>query len=78
MTQKRFIAGAVCPACALLDKIVTYSDRDKNYRECVECGFHDEIHIQGEVRELQTRVNFTEEQKAAEVQVLDFPPSSKE
>lgn len=73
MTKKRFIAGAVCPACGLMDKIINYQDDEKNYRECVSCGFKDEIHIQPHVRELQTRVNQTDEEKAAEVQVLEFP-----
>ncbi|WP_018016235.1 YheV family putative zinc ribbon protein [Teredinibacter turnerae] len=72
--KKRFIAGAVCPACGLMDKIVNYQDAEKNYRECVSCGFKDEIHIQPHLRELDTRVNQSETQKASETQVLQFPP----
>ena len=36
-SRRRFIAGAVCPRCALADKIVVDLDTDR--RECVACGF---------------------------------------
>jgi conserved hypothetical metal-binding protein len=72
--KKRFIAGAVCPKCAQMDKIMNYQDDEKNYRECVACGFKDEIHIRPVVRELDTRVNVTEDEKLKEMQVLNFPP----
>lgn len=36
---KRFIAGAVCPQCALEDKLVVYKIEDTEYCECVRCGF---------------------------------------
>ncbi len=35
--RRRFIAGAVCPRCALMDKIVV--DLDTDQRLCVSCGF---------------------------------------
>ena len=38
--RRRFIAGAVCPRCALMDKIVVNLDTDQ--RECVACGFSEE------------------------------------
>ena len=38
--RRRFIAGAVCPRCALLDKIVVDMDTDR--RLCVSCGFSEE------------------------------------
>ena len=37
--RRRFIAGAVCPRCALMDKILV--DLDTDQRECVACGFTD-------------------------------------
>jgi uncharacterized metal-binding protein (TIGR02443 family) len=37
LTRRRFIAGAVCPRCALMDKIVV--DLDTDQRVCVSCGF---------------------------------------
>ena len=36
-SRRRFIAGAVCPRCAEMDKIVV--DLDTDQRECVACGF---------------------------------------
>lgn len=36
-SRRRFIAGAVCPRCARMDKIVV--DLDTDQRECVACGF---------------------------------------
>ena len=38
--RRRFIAGAVCPRCAQMDKIVV--NLDTNQRECVACGFSEE------------------------------------
>jgi hypothetical protein len=35
--RRRFIAGAVCPRCARMDKIVVDLDTDR--RECVACGY---------------------------------------
>lgn len=75
--QKRFIAGAVCPKCAEMDKIVVYKKDGKDFRECVSCGYSDEMHFQKNVRELETRVNVTDEEKKSDVQVLNFPSAEK-
>lgn len=53
----RFLAGAICPRCEALDRIKVYSRDGKDYRECVACGFKDEMHFTSAVRELETRVN---------------------
>lgn len=37
--NKRFIAGAICPQCQLIDKIVVYQQDDTHYCECVRCGY---------------------------------------
>ncbi|GAB2201851.1 YheV family putative zinc ribbon protein [Sessilibacter sp. MAH4] len=74
---KRFIAGAVCPKCAQMDRIVMYKKDGGDFRECVECGFNDELHIQPQVRELETRVNISKETIEAETQVLQFKPIAK-
>lgn len=75
-TQKRFIAGAVCPKCGALDKLMIFKHEGKDYRECVACGFEDEMRIAPTQRELVTRVNTTEEVKAEETQVLTLTPST--
>mgnify|MGYP005991781735 CR=1 FL=1 len=73
--KKRFIAGAICPRCSEMDKLVMYKENDKEFRECVSCGFHDEMRFQQHQRELETRVNITEEQLKTETQVLILDPT---
>ena len=67
---KRFIAGAVCPKCGEMDKLVMYKQDGKQYRECVGCGFCDEMRFNYAGRELETRVNRSVEEKEGEVQVV--------
>ncbi len=71
---RRFIAGAVCPRCAAQDRLVVYHADGTDYRECVECGFKDEIRIKPKVRELETRVNTPAEERAAREQVVKILP----
>lgn len=60
-SPKRFIAGAVCPRCAEMDKIMMQTTEEGQVRECVACGFTDrqsgEPTAAGANPELQTRVN---------------------
>jgi len=70
---RRFVAGAVCPKCSVMDKIVVYNEANKDFRECVSCGYKDELRFEQQQREIETRVNTTEEQVAAETQVINFP-----
>ncbi|MBE03002.1 YheV family putative zinc ribbon protein [Marinobacter lutaoensis] len=57
-SPKRFIAGAVCPRCAEMDKIVMFTDdNERQVRECVACGFTDALSEEPPVPELETRVN---------------------
>lgn len=72
--KKRFIAGAICPRCSEMDKLVMYKENDKEFRECVSCDFKDEMRFQQNPRELDTRVNVTEEQLKTETQVLILDP----
>ncbi len=53
--KRRFIAGAVCPKCAVMDKIVVNLETDT--RECVACGFSEERPAAPAPEELKTRVN---------------------
>ncbi len=47
--NKRFIAGASCPACQKMDTIVMYLEQDNKVFECVECG-HKELLSQGHTK----------------------------
>lgn len=76
-TTRRFVAGAVCPRCSEMDKLVVYSEEGKDYRECVACGYKDEMHFKPVTRELDTRVNLSEEEKNA-VQVVNILPFSSD
>ena len=42
MTKGRFIAGAVCPDCRELDKIMVRKTPAGDERHCVACGFSDQ------------------------------------
>lgn len=53
---------------------MVFNEEGKDFRECVECGYKDEMRFQQHVRELDTRVNVTESARKEETQVLKFPP----
>jgi len=69
-TKRRFMAGAVCPRCSEMDKLVVYNEEGKDFRECVSCGFKDEMNFKPVKHELETRVNKSEDEKAEGVQVI--------
>lgn len=71
--KRRFVAGAVCPRCSEMDKLVVYNDGGKDYRECVACGYKEEMRFKPVTRELETRVNQSEEDKNA-VQIVNILP----
>lgn len=55
---KRFIAGAVCPRCAEMDRIRAWEQHGVRYRDCVNCDFFEQSAIEEEAAsELTTRVN---------------------
>lgn len=85
-SPRRFIAGAVCPRCALQDKIVSYRDEQgRQIRECVSCGYRDAMTDKGPVDEITTRVNqprpgekpLAHEDEVTVVKVLDPNPGLK-
>ena len=75
---KRFLAGAICPRCEATDAIVVYSRDERDFRECVDCGFIDEMHFAPQARELDTRVSDTADNGPTEqvVKILSFPSDS--
>ena len=83
LQKRRFIAGAVCPRCAQMDKVVMYdNERGERVRECVACGYTDALDDSGKPVELATRVNqpragekpLAHEDEVAVVRVLDPNP----
>ena len=78
--QKRFIAGAVCPRCGEMDKLLSYSNDEGTYKECVACGFEEKQAVQVALDELDTRVNHMptgdsagEDNAVQVVQLVDLP-----
>ena len=71
-SPKRFIAGAVCPKCAEMDRLVSYSNDDGTFKECVACGFIEKQIVQIEQNELDTRVNHAPEQEDDGAQVVQI------
>ncbi len=43
MTRPRFIAGAVCPECRAVDRIVVEGRDQTRRRRCVSCGYTDSL-----------------------------------
>lgn len=69
-SPKRFVAGAKCPQCMAQDKVVMYRQGGVQYRECVSCGYHDQMHFEQQFRELETRVNHSAGQLGGDVSVV--------
>ena len=42
-SKKRFIAGAVCPACSEVDRILMWDVDGVPHCECVVCGYVDTL-----------------------------------
>jgi hypothetical protein len=82
ITAKRFIAGAVCPACSEMDKIQMWNVDGVPNRECVACGYADTLDERGNSvpKELPTRVNTSALKPKApdpKVQAVQFFPNPK-
>lgn len=81
VTKKRFIAGAVCPACQMIDGIRMWEVDGVPNRDCVHCGYSDTLNADGNSvpNELPTRVNISALQKPKEAkgQALQFFPNPK-
>ena len=37
--KRRFIAGAKCPKCEALDRVVMLTSGDDEWIECIDCGY---------------------------------------
>lgn len=75
-TKRRFMAGAVCPRCSSMDSIVVFNLDGKDFRECVNCDFKEEMRLNIATSELETRVNHSDEQQD-DVQVITILPLDK-
>ena len=79
--QKRFIAGAVCPKCAEMDKLVMYkNEAGQETRECVACGYRDVMQeASNQPQELTTRVTPTgkavRDDGEQAIRIFEAPPT---
>lgn len=39
--KRRFIAGAKCPKCQALDRIVMLTSGENEWIECIDCGYEE-------------------------------------
>ncbi|MBF7054364.1 YheV family putative metal-binding protein [Halomonas sp. KAO] len=74
--QKRFIAGAICPRCAEMDRIRSWEQNGIRYRECVSCDFFEQLPIEEQAApELATRIDRTHREEPTEdfqtVKIID-------
>ncbi|MCI0509609.1 hypothetical protein C8E00_1048 [Chromohalobacter marismortui] len=67
-TPKRFIAGAICPRCAAMDRIRAWEQNGIRYRECVSCDYLEQLAIDenGFATDLPTRVNQPREEDTSD------------
>ena len=77
--KKRFIAGAVCPACEAQDTIKMWEVDGVPHRECVACGYADTLNEQGlsVPRELGTRVTAAKPAPKPASHTVQFFPNPK-
>ncbi|WP_110670648.1 YheV family putative zinc ribbon protein [Salinicola halophilus] len=80
-TPKRFIAGAICPRCAAMDRVRSWEQNGIRYRDCVSCDFFEQLPVDEETgQELPTRVNREREanrpasEEISPVRILDPKP----
>jgi hypothetical protein len=50
-----------------MDKLQAFSGEGLDYRECVSCGFKDQMRLASSPREIETRVNTTDEEIARQI-----------
>jgi len=72
VNKRRFIAGAICPQCKEVDKIVVYQDEGVDVRECVRCDYKDIQRFESSPNEPSTRVNKTRSERDTVAQAVQI------
>lgn len=72
MNKRRFIAGAICPQCKELDKIVVYKEEGVDVRECVRCDYKETQRFESGPNEPTTRVNKSRSEREADAQPVQI------
>lgn len=63
--KRQFIAGAKCPKCGALDRVVKIITVDDEWIECIECAYSEQR---------PTHVELTEPAEPDEIGVIQFKP----
>lgn len=63
--KRRFIAGAKCPKCEAMDRIVMLTSGEDEWIECIECNYSENR---------PTHVEPKEPEVADEIGVIQFKP----
>ena len=70
MKTKRFIAGAVCPSCGVMDSLRMFqSETGQHYRDCVECDFSDQIEQESRLQGALPETRISREEVVLDEQV---------
>ncbi|HCI87108.1 MAG TPA: hypothetical protein DHV53_00525 [Gammaproteobacteria bacterium] len=81
--KRRFIAGAVCPQCRALDRLVLESSADntEQRRRCVACGFSESMGASTAAAVAVPRARFERSRTASvdhqPVKILDPGPARR-
>lgn len=68
MTKRRFIAGAKCPKCQALDRVVMITTNNDEWIECIECDY---------TERRPTEVEHQAPEPADDIGVIQFKPLKK-
>lgn len=76
MSKGRFIAGAVCPECQMMDRVLVETVQQVEQRRCVNCGYTDQLvqsHLGGVPRgKPEKQSNATEDaQQTQKIRIFD-------
>ena len=63
--KRRFIAGAKCPKCQAMDRVVMLTSNDDEWIECIECAYSEQR---------PTHVEPAEPAEPDEIGVIQFKP----
>lgn len=77
--MKRFIAGAICPECRIIDRIVVEMHEGMRRRRCVSCGYVDSL-ASGTTIAPSTRFSrraATGDERASPVKIIDPTPRDR-
>lgn len=67
--KRRFIAGAKCPKCEAMDRVVMLTTNDAEWIECVDCGYSENRPTYVDQPEQETTPD--------EIGVIQFKPRQK-